>query len=174
MLLFAVAPFVIWTCITAKRQQLPFENAFPALLTSLTHVNDLFEAQGKIGGGMMIGSIVISLVIAVLMAMRVPLLLYFDLLDRKVEAREGRVVAREEQIEPGKWARSHREIFFLLTLLEYAGQSGGLPGVGSRIRLHRVPIAPERDLGVHRAQNGGLRRPPQLRRKSRPPKSSPE
>jgi hypothetical protein len=116
-LLFAIAPFVIWTWITAKRQQLPFENAFPVLLTSLTHVNDLFEAQGKIGGGIMIGSIVISLVLAVLMAMRVPLLLYFDLLDRKVEAREGRVVAREEQINRANGRDPIEKYFFSLRYL---------------------------------------------------------
>ncbi len=97
-LIFAVAPFVIWTWITAGRQQLPFGNAFPALLTELTHVKDLFEAHGKVGGVLMLGSILISLAMAVFMACRVPLGLYLDLLDRKVEAREGRVVAREEQI----------------------------------------------------------------------------
>jgi len=97
-LIFAVAPFVIWTWITAGRQQLPFGNAFPALLTELTHVKDLFEAHGKVGGVLMLGSVLISLAMAVFMASRVPLGLYLDLLDRKVEAREGRVVAREEQI----------------------------------------------------------------------------
>jgi hypothetical protein len=116
-LLFAVAPFAIWTSITAKRQQLPFENAFPVLLTSLTHVNDLFEAQGKMSGVMMIGSIVISLAIAVIMAMRVPLLLYFDLLDRKVEAREGRVVAREEQINRENGRDPIEKYFFSLRYL---------------------------------------------------------
>jgi hypothetical protein len=115
--LFAVAPFMIWTWITAKRQQLPFENAFPVLLTSLTHMNDLFEAQGKIGGGIMVGSILISLVLAVLMALRVPLLLYFDLLDRKVEAREGRVVAREEQLNRENGRDPIEKYFFSLRYL---------------------------------------------------------
>jgi len=93
---FLVAPFVVWTWITATRQQLPFANAFPVLLTELTHVTDLFEAQGTMGGVMMLGSTLISLAIGAFMASRVPLALYFDLLDRKVEAREGRVVSREE------------------------------------------------------------------------------
>ena len=52
----------------------------------------------KLGGAFMLGSIIVSLALAAFMAFRMPLLLYFDLLDRKVEAREGRVVAREEQI----------------------------------------------------------------------------
>ncbi len=95
---FAVAPFLIWTWVTAQRDQLPFENAFLALIKELLHVNDLMENHGKMGGAIMLGSILVSLVLATFMAYRVPLLLYFDLLDRKVEAREGRVVAREEQI----------------------------------------------------------------------------
>ncbi|MGA6983949.1 MAG: hypothetical protein WBZ11_20515, partial [Candidatus Sulfotelmatobacter sp.] len=48
-------------------------------------------------GVLMLGSILGSLVMAVFMATRIHLQLYFDLLDGKVEAREGRVVAREEQ-----------------------------------------------------------------------------
>jgi hypothetical protein len=92
-----VAPFIIWSWITAGRQQLSLTDAFPALFKELTHVKDLFEAHGKMGGMVMLGSILGSLVTAVFMATRIPLQLYFDLLDGKVEAREGRVVAREEQ-----------------------------------------------------------------------------
>lgn len=117
ILLFVVAPFLIWTWITAGRQQLSFSNAFPALLTELTHVNDLFEAHGKIGGATMLGSIVISLGIAALMAMRFPLSLYFDLLARKVEAREGRVVAREEQINRANGRDPIEKYFFSLRYL---------------------------------------------------------
>lgn len=94
----AVGPLLIWTWVTAGRDQLPFENAFLALLNELVHVNDLMENHGKMGGVLMLGSILVPLVLAVFMAFRVPLTLYLDLLDRKVEAREGRVVAREEQI----------------------------------------------------------------------------
>jgi hypothetical protein len=97
-LFLAVGPLLIWTWVTAQRDQLPFENAFPALIKELVHVNDLMENHGTMGGIMMLGSIVISLLLAGIMVYRVPLLLYFDLLDRKVEAREGRVVAREEQV----------------------------------------------------------------------------
>jgi hypothetical protein len=96
-LVLAVAPFIIWTWITAGRQQLSLTDAFPALFKELTHVKDLLEAHGKMGGVVMLGSILGSLVMSVFMATRIPLQLYFDLLDGKVEAREGRVVAREEQ-----------------------------------------------------------------------------
>jgi hypothetical protein len=113
----AVAPFAIWTWITAQRQQLPLGNAFPALLTELAHVNALLEAHGKIGGILMLGSIVISLGLAMFMAMRVPLSLYFDLLAGKVEAREGRVVAREEQINRANGRDPIEKYYFSLRFL---------------------------------------------------------
>jgi hypothetical protein len=116
-LVFFLAPFVYWTWSTAGSKQLPFASAFPALLTELTHVNDLFEAHGKIGGVMMITSIVISLAVAVFMAFRVPLALYFDLLDPKVEAKEGRVVAREEQINRPNGRDPIEKYFFSLRYL---------------------------------------------------------
>lgn len=116
-LVFAVAPFAIWTWITAGRQQLSMGNAFPVLLTELAHVNDLLEAHGKIGGVMMLGSIIVSLALSAVMAFRMPLLLYFDLLDRKVEAREGRVVAREEQINRANGRDPIEKYFFSLRYL---------------------------------------------------------
>ncbi len=112
-----VAPFFIWTWITAGRQQLSLSAAFPALLTELTHVKDLMEAHGKMGGLLMLGSILGSLVMAVVMASRVPLQLYFDLLDGKVEAREGRVVAREEQINRPNGRDPIEKYFFSLRYL---------------------------------------------------------
>jgi hypothetical protein len=51
------------------------------------------------------------------MASRVPLLLYLDLLDRKVEAREGRVVAREEQINRANGRDPIEKYFFSLRYL---------------------------------------------------------
>jgi hypothetical protein len=114
---FAVAPFAVWTWITAGRQQLSMESAFPVLLTELTHVNDLFEAHGKMGGVMMLASIIVPLALAVIMAFRTPVQLYFDLLDRKVEAREGRVVAREEQINRANGRDPIEKYFFSLRYL---------------------------------------------------------
>jgi hypothetical protein len=116
-IIFAVAPFAIWTWITAQRQQLAVGNAFPALLTELLHVNDLLEAHGKIGGILMLGSIVISLALSLIMASRVPLSLYFDLLAGKVEAREGRVVAREEQINRANGRDPIEKYYFSLRFL---------------------------------------------------------
>jgi len=115
--IFALGPFAIWTWITAGRQQLSFGEAFPALLNELMHVNDLMEAHGTMGGVLMLGSILISLGLAAFMASRVPLTLYFDLLDRKVEAREGRVVAREEQINRPNGRDPIEKYFFSLRYL---------------------------------------------------------
>ena len=96
MFAFAVGPSLVWTSITASRDQLSFDSAVPALFHEISHLNDLFENHGKMGGVLMLGSIFGSLALAAFMAFRVPFSLYFDLLDRKVESREGRVVAREE------------------------------------------------------------------------------
>ena len=115
--LFAFAPFLIWTWITAGREQLSFVNAFPALLTELTHVNDLVESHGKMGAALMLGSIVISLALAAFMSFRVPLALYFDLLDRKVDAREGRVTAREETTNRANGRDPIEKYFFCLRYL---------------------------------------------------------
>lgn len=112
-----VGPLAIWTWITAQRQQLSFDAALPALLTELTHVNDLFEAQGKLTGMLMLASIIISVALGLFMAFRVPVLLYLDLLDRKVEAREGRVVAREETTNRDNGRDPIEKYFFCLRYL---------------------------------------------------------
>lgn len=116
-LAFAAGPFAVWTWIVAGRDQLSFANAFPALITKLAHVNDLIEAQGKMGAITMLGSILLSVAIAAFLAFRIPMGLYFDLLDRKVEAREGRVVAREETINRPNGRDPIEKYFFALRYL---------------------------------------------------------
>jgi hypothetical protein len=96
MFVLAIAPSAIWTSIIAGREQLAYASAFPVLITKLTHVKDLFEAEGKMGGSLMLASILVSLAAAAFLAFQVPWALYFDLLDRKVDTQEGRVIAREE------------------------------------------------------------------------------
>jgi hypothetical protein len=112
-----LGPIIVWTVIESGRLQLPFEATLPALFTELTHVHDLMDAHGKVGGAIMLGSIVISLAAGVFMALRVPVPLYFDLLDRKVEAREGRVVAREETINRENGRDPIEKYFFSLRYL---------------------------------------------------------
>jgi hypothetical protein len=116
-LLFAVAPFVLWTRIISGSQQLSFDAALPVLITELTHVKDLFEAHGTIGGVIMLGSILISLGVAILLAFRFPLALYFDLLGRTVSTQEGRVVAREETINRPNGRDPIEKYFFCLRYL---------------------------------------------------------
>ena len=149
-----MAPFIVWTWITAQRQQLPLGNAFPALLTELAHVKDLFDAHGKIGGVVMLGSILVSLAMAVIMASRVPMMLYFDLLDRKVEAREGRVVAREEQINRPNGRDPIEKYFFSLRYLNMPVNLAAYRALeaGSIYILYLLPRS-ERS-GLHRTQNG--------------------
>jgi hypothetical protein len=116
-LLFVMAPFVVWTHITSSRQQIPFLAALPALFHELTHVKDLFDAHGKMGGVIMLGSILLSLAFAVFLAFRVSLALCFDALDRKVTMKEGRVVAREEQINRPNGRDPIENYFFSLRYL---------------------------------------------------------
>jgi hypothetical protein len=116
-LLLLIGPFIVWTWITAGRDQLPFNDALPALFTELTHLHDLFEAHGKAGGAIMLGSILVSVCLGAFLAFQVPFGLYLDLLDRGVESREGRVVAREETINRANGRDPIEKYFFSLRYL---------------------------------------------------------
>jgi hypothetical protein len=116
-LFFAVAPFPVWTHVTSSRAQISFLAALPVLIHQITHVNDLFEANGKMGGAIMLGSIVLSLAIAGFLAFRVSLALCADVLDRKVTMQEGRVIAREEQINRPNGRDPIEKYFFCLRYL---------------------------------------------------------
>lgn len=115
--LLTVGPFAIWTWIIAGRQQLPFEDALPALFTKIVHVHDLIEEEGRTSAITMLGSILLSVAIGLFLAFRIQVGLYFDLLDRKVEAREGRVVAREETINRPNGRDPIEKYFFSLRYL---------------------------------------------------------
>jgi len=95
---WALAPFLIWTSILGMQQQGSYLGAFSLLVTQLTHIGDLVEAHGRLGAAGMIGSFVVCLGLAIFTATRISPALYFDVLERKVKVIEGRVVAREEQI----------------------------------------------------------------------------
>jgi len=112
--LLGVGPFAIWTWITAGRQQIPFTAAMPALLKELIHAKELFAAHGKFGGGIMLASILAGFAGGAFMALRIPFGLYFDLLERKVELSEGRVVAREEQVLRANGRDPIEKYFFTL------------------------------------------------------------
>lgn len=116
-ILLTVGPFAVWTWITAGRENLSMANALPVLLTELTHVQDLFDEQGSKGAMLVLSSFVVSLGLAALFALRVPWGLYFDLLDRKVEAQEGRVTAREETTNRDNGRDPIEKYFFSLRYL---------------------------------------------------------
>jgi hypothetical protein len=116
-LLFVLAPFLVWTRVTSSRGQISSLAALPVLFHQITHVNDLFEANGKMGGAIMLGSIVLSLAIAAFLALRVSLALCADVLDRKVTMQEGRVIAREEQINRPNGRDPIEKYFFCLRYL---------------------------------------------------------
>jgi hypothetical protein len=92
-----LAPLLFWTGITATKQQVSFVAAFPIFLSNLTHLGQLAASQGKWSAFFTIGTTIAFLGLAGFMVSRISLLLYFDLLDRNVTFKEGRLVAREEQ-----------------------------------------------------------------------------
>ncbi len=154
--ILAVGPFAIWTWITAGRQQLSFGDAFPVLLKELMHVNDLMEAHGTIGGVMMLGSILISLGTGgIHMASRVPLTLYFDLLDRKVEAWGGQVVAREEQINRANGRDPIEKYLFSLRYLNMPVSLAAYRALeaGSLYTVYLLPRSERLASGLNAAKN---------------------
>jgi hypothetical protein len=95
--IFLFVPLFIWIALTGAQQQASFLSAVPIFFNDLLHFGDSSEAHGRVGALVRLGSVLLSLGIAVLAAARFPFALYFDLLDGTVYIREGRVVAREEQ-----------------------------------------------------------------------------
>jgi hypothetical protein len=92
-------------------------SALPALFKELIQVDDLVENHGKLGAAYRIGSIIIPLALSAFLAMRVPFTLYLDILEGRVEAREGRVVAREETINRPNGRDPIEKYFFSLRYL---------------------------------------------------------
>jgi hypothetical protein len=95
--LFAVAPFAIWGALTADKQQVSFSAGLQIFLGQIMHIGELADDQGKLAVVLRMGSLLVSLGLAVLFASRVSIGLYFDLLERSVVVKEGRITAREDQ-----------------------------------------------------------------------------
>jgi len=117
-LVFTLAPFLAWTRITASSGEISFFAALPVLMRQLTHLKALFEAHGKMGGVAMLGSFLISLAIAVIAAFRLPLGLGFDLIEGRVDTKEGRVIAREEQTNRPNGRDPIEKYYFSLRYLD--------------------------------------------------------
>ena len=95
--LAAAAPFLLWATLTGKREHVSFFTGLSIFVGQLMHVSQMAEAQGKISTLTTILTVLAGLGIAAYNATKFSAALYFDLLSRKVEGREGRVVGREEQ-----------------------------------------------------------------------------
>jgi len=93
-----IAPFLIWTAMTAGRQHVSWLAAFPIFINSLIHLGETLDAQGKISTIVMVGTTVGGVGFGFYMLSRISTALYFDLLERRVISRESRIVGREEQI----------------------------------------------------------------------------
>jgi hypothetical protein len=93
----AIAPFLLWVSLTGMREHVSFPAALGIFVGQLLHIGEMAEAQGKISTVMRVGTVLAGLGFAAYNAMRFSPGMYFDLLAREVVAREGRVIAREEQ-----------------------------------------------------------------------------
>lgn len=94
---WAVVPLVVWVSMLSGQKGLSFFAALSLFADRLTHFSDMVEANGKFGAILRVGSIVGGLVAAAFTASKIPLRLFFDLIDGTLSKLEGRVVAREEQ-----------------------------------------------------------------------------
>jgi hypothetical protein len=93
----AIAPFLLWVSLTGMREHVSFTAALGIFVGQLMHLSEMAETQGKISTVMRVGTVLAGLGFAAYNAMRFSPGMYFDLLAREVVAREGRVIAREEQ-----------------------------------------------------------------------------
>jgi hypothetical protein len=96
-LISALAPILFWTSITAGKAQVSFMDALPIFFNNLIHLSQFVEAQGRWSAIVTVGTTAVFLILAAITASKISLPLYFDLLDKKVEVQEGRLIAREDQ-----------------------------------------------------------------------------
>jgi hypothetical protein len=93
----AIAPFLLWVSLTGMHEHVSFPVALNIFLGQLLHLGEMAEAKGKISTLVTVATVLGGLGFAAYNAMRFSPGMYFDLLAREVVAREGRVIAREEQ-----------------------------------------------------------------------------
>jgi hypothetical protein len=93
----AAAPFLLWVSLAGIREHVGFFAAANIFIGRLMHLGEMAEAQGKMSTLMTVVTILAGLGFAFYNLGRFSLGMYFDLLAHQVVAREGRVIAREEQ-----------------------------------------------------------------------------
>ncbi len=146
-----VGPLAIWTWITAARQQLSFDAALPGTAHRADPRERFVRGSRKVGRRADAGfhpHLAGARLDSWLFEYRYCCI--WICWTAKWKPGKAAWWRAKRQINRDERTRSYREIFFLLAILEHAGQSGGLSGTGSRLHLHRVPAAPERDSGLHR------------------------
>jgi hypothetical protein len=96
-MLSAIAPFLLWIALTGMREHVSFVAAINIFIGQLMHLSEMAEKQGKIATLVTVVTVLAGLGFAAYNFMRFSPGMYVDLLTREVVAREGRVIAREEQ-----------------------------------------------------------------------------
>jgi hypothetical protein len=91
------APFLLWVSLTGMREHVGFFAAANIFIGQLMHLGEMAEAKGKISTLMTVVTILAGLGFAFYNVGRFSIGMYFDLLAHQVTAKEGRVIAREEQ-----------------------------------------------------------------------------
>jgi hypothetical protein len=117
--IFAAAPLLIWAGMISMHEHVSLESAVPTFLGQFQHMKEMVEAHGKIGVVLRLGSMLLGLGIAFLYVSRLSPGLYFDLIDRKVIVKEGRITAREEQLMKSNGRDPVETYFFNYKLQSY-------------------------------------------------------
>jgi hypothetical protein len=134
-------PILFWTAMTASRQHVSALDALPIFLNSLIHLSQTMEDQGKIGTIAMLGSTVAFIGLGFFLASKISTALYFDLMERRVDVKEGRVTGREEQIMRENGRDPVERYFFSVKTKEYEVSLGAFRALesGSVYLLYTLP-----------------------------------
>jgi hypothetical protein len=137
----ALAPLLFWTGLTASKQQVSFDEALGIFFSSLVHIGQMTAAHGKFGAFVTLASTLGLLGFAAYTASRIPLALYFDLLERKVISKEGRLVTREENILRGNGRYPIERYYFGMKSHYYAVNQASIQAIedGSVYRIYLLP-----------------------------------
>ena len=92
------APFVAWSLVIAFSGNTAFSDALGIVFSKALHPKELFEDHGWITCSAIIGATLGCIGFGVYKALGISFAMYFDLIERAVIVKEGRIEGREEQI----------------------------------------------------------------------------
>ena len=92
------APFIAWTLVVAFTGNTSVSDAMGVVFSKAFHPKDLFEDHGWLTSTAIIGATLGCVGFGVYKAMGTSFAMYFDLIERAVIVKEGRIEGREEQI----------------------------------------------------------------------------